>query len=138
MLQIISALIFFCALIIHCAMLWRVDPGIGRFGSCAIIHLKNLSRILHLKALLKLTSTGWTSPVKPPCAASRDELNLQAEGLDGIDNHPHLVDPKLVQEEDGNDPRQCHCNVGGAWAKPFELALPGYIFSPTWPGLRNS
>jgi hypothetical protein len=47
-----------------------------------------------------------------PCAAGRDELNLHAEGLDGIDNRPHLVDPKLVQEEDGNDPRRRCYNVG--------------------------
>jgi hypothetical protein len=48
-----------------------------------------------------------------PRAASRDELNLHAESLDGIDNRPHLVDPRLVQEEDGDDPRQRRCNVGG-------------------------
>ncbi len=41
-----------------------------------------------------------------PCAASRDELNLHTEGLDGINNQPHLVDPKLVQEEKGSDPRR--------------------------------
>jgi hypothetical protein len=48
-----------------------------------------------------------------PRAAGRDELNLHAKGLDGVDDQPHLVDPKLVQEEDGNDPRQHHYNVGG-------------------------
>ena len=73
-----------------------------------------------------------------PRAAGRDEINLHVKGLDGIDNHPHLMDPKLVQEEDGNDPQWRRCNVGGTWAKPSELALPGYVFPPTWPGLRNS
>ncbi len=48
-----------------------------------------------------------------PRAASRDELNLHTKGLDGVDNQPHLVDPKLVQEEDGGDPRRRRCNVGG-------------------------
>ncbi len=43
-----------------------------------------------------------------PHAASRDELNLHAKGLNGVDDRPHLVDPKLVQEEDGDDPRQRH------------------------------
>ncbi len=48
-----------------------------------------------------------------PRAAGRDELNLHAKGLDGIDNQPHLVDPKLAQEEDGDDPRWRRSNVGG-------------------------
>ncbi len=48
-----------------------------------------------------------------PRAASRDELNLPAKGLDGVDDCPRLVEPKLVQEEDGNDPRRCRCSVGG-------------------------
>ncbi len=48
-----------------------------------------------------------------PRAARREELNLHVEGLDGVDNRPHLVGPKLVQEEDGNDPWQRCCNVGG-------------------------
>jgi hypothetical protein len=40
-----------------------------------------------------------------PRAAGGDELNivnLHAKILDGVDNRPHLVDPKLVQEEDGD------------------------------------
>jgi hypothetical protein len=36
-----------------------------------------------------------------PCAAGGDELDLHAKGLDGAANRPHLVDLKLVQEEDG-------------------------------------
>jgi hypothetical protein len=48
-----------------------------------------------------------------PRAAGRDELNLHAEGLDGVDDQPHLVDPKLVQEKDGDYPRQHRSNVGG-------------------------
>jgi hypothetical protein len=48
-----------------------------------------------------------------PRAASGDELNLHAKSLDGVDNQPHLVDPKLVQKEDGDDPLQLHCNLGG-------------------------
>jgi hypothetical protein len=48
-----------------------------------------------------------------PCAAGRDELNLHAEGLDGVEDQPHLVDPKLVQEEDGDYPWWRRCNVGG-------------------------
>ncbi len=48
-----------------------------------------------------------------PRAAGRVELNLHAEGLDGVDDPPHLVDPKLVQAEDGNDPWWSCCNVGG-------------------------
>ncbi len=46
-------------------------------------------------------------------AASRDELNLHAKRLDGADNQPYLVDPKLAQEEDGDDARQHFCNIGG-------------------------
>jgi hypothetical protein len=86
-----------------------VDPGIGRFGSCAIIHLRNLSCIFTLEGLVEAN----IDRLDEPCAAGRDELNLHAEGLDGIDNRPHLVDPKLVQEEDGNDPRWRRCNIGG-------------------------
>jgi hypothetical protein len=49
-----------------------------------------------------------------PCAAGMDELNLHAKDLDGIGNQPHLMDPKLVQqEEDGDNPRQRCSNVGG-------------------------
>ncbi len=60
-----------------------------------------------------------------PCAAGRDELNLHAEGLDGIDNRPHHVDPKLVQEEDRDDPRWHCCNVGGKdMLDPIEHDLP--------------
>jgi hypothetical protein len=48
-----------------------------------------------------------------PRAACRGELYLHAKGLDGVDDRPHLVDPKLVQEEDGDDPQRRCCNVGG-------------------------
>jgi hypothetical protein len=48
-----------------------------------------------------------------PRAAGRDELSLHAKCLEGVDNQPHLVDPKLVQEEDGDDPRWRRCNLGG-------------------------
>jgi hypothetical protein len=73
-----------------------------------------------------------------PHAAGGDELNLHAEGLDGIDNRPHLVDPKPVQEEDGD----C-CNPWGPicqevpitiyWDDLLSTCLPKHSLQPnTW------
>ncbi len=43
---------------------------------------------------LVVANVGW---LDKPRAASGDELNLHAEGLDGVDAQQHLMDLKLVQ-----------------------------------------
>jgi hypothetical protein len=59
-----------------------------------------------------------------PRAAGVHELNLHAEGLDGIDNRPHFLNSKLIQEEDWGDPWQRRCNVGGKdMLNPIEHGL---------------
>jgi hypothetical protein len=96
-----------------------VDAPLGNVVACGsrdwevlILHHHPLEEFVAHFTLEGLVEAGINRLDKPR-AASRDELNQHAEGLDGIDDCPHLVDSKLVQEEDGNDPWQRRCNVGG-------------------------
>ncbi len=94
---------------IHWATSWHVDTGIGMLGSCNIILLEEFVTHLALEGLVKAN----VNRLDEPCAASSDECNLHTKGLDGVDNQPHLVYPKLVQEECGDDSRWRHSNLGG-------------------------
>ena len=60
-----------------------------------------------LNALLYPTSTGWTRPVQPGGV----ELDLNPKRLDLCDNASQHVDPKVVQEEDGDDAGRGRRNV---------------------------
>ncbi len=104
---------------LHAEVVLPVDDPLGdivthgsRDWEVGILQHHPLEEFVAHLALEGLVKANVNRPDKP-CAAGTDKLNLHAEGLDGVDDRPHLVDPKLVQEEDGDDPRWRRCNVGG-------------------------
>jgi hypothetical protein len=104
---------------LHADVVLRIDDPLGDIVACGsrdwevvILHHHPLEEnIPHLT--LECLVEADIDRLDETCAAGRDELNLHAKGLDSFDNRPHLVDPKLVQEEDGDDPRRHCCNIGG-------------------------
>ena len=92
---------------LHADVVLHIDDPLGDILACGsrdrevgILHHHLLEEFVPHLTLEGLVEANIDRLDKPG-AAGRDELNLHAKGLDGVDDQPHLVDPKLVQEEDG-------------------------------------
>ncbi len=84
---------------LHADVVLRINDPLGnivvrgsRDRDVGILQRHPLEKLITHLTLEGLVEAG-VDRLDEPCAAGRDELNLHTEGLDGVDDQPHLCRP---------------------------------------------